>query len=69
VRDRLGVSGRGLEARVLAPPRHAPPPPPRLPAQAALVLSALGVSGLAERLAIAIELRNESALTYWPGDS
>ena len=47
LRARIGEGGRGLEARVVRPPRSVPDPP-ALPAPAAAMLEALGLGGALE---------------------
>jgi protease-4 len=69
LRELLGERGKGLEAAVVRPPRHMPPPPRALeiaaPVQAALVAIGLGPVLEAARLGLNLEA-SERVLAYWP---
>jgi len=65
-RSLLGPSGRGLEARLIRPPRIKPPPPP-LPRVIQATLAALGLSDLLAALQLRASLGEERVLTYWAG--
>jgi protease IV len=68
VRDRLGEAGKGLEPVVIAPPRHALPPPAivKIPAPVPAVLEAMGLAPLVETLSLGLDQEaGERVLAYW----
>lgn len=66
LRELLGPEGKGLEPRIVRPPRHMPPPP-RLPAPVHAFLESVGMAPLLEGAHLTLHVGGERVLAWWPG--
>jgi protease-4 len=66
LRELIGPESKGLEPRIVRPPRHMPPPP-RLPVPVHALVASLGLESLLEAAHLTLHVEGERVLAYWPG--